>query len=105
MESQDIQAKTRASTNRTRKVRRQSSLRRFSNCSKRMETEERFSSAGEAALAELWADFFWSDMNVDVRRATGGSGFGKFAPTIVGTGPWFSNDGECGKFLRDTCTV
>src|SRR5208283_4913335 len=105
MESQDIQANTRARTKRTKKVSRQSSPWRFSNCSKRAETDERFSSASEGPPPGLRMELFWSDMGVDDRRAAGGSGFGQFSPTIVGTGPWFSNDGECGKFLRDTCTV
>src|ERR1700687_3634579 len=65
MEPQDVQAKNTARTKRTTKVSRQSSLCRFSNCSKREETEARWSACCAERPAVWGARWLSSGMQGD----------------------------------------
>src|SRR5260370_39231005 len=64
-EAQEVQAKNRARTKRTTKVRRQSSLCRFSNCSKREEMAARLSACCVERPAVWGAHWLSSCMKVD----------------------------------------
>src|SRR5258708_32870226 len=65
MEAQDVQAKNTARANSTAKVNCQSSFCRFSNCSKREETEGRLAAPGDEPPAGREAR--WVSSNISAR--------------------------------------
>src|SRR5260370_23024832 len=99
----EVQAKKTARAKSTAKVNCQSSLCRFSNCSKREVIEERLPAPGDEPRAGREPRWFSSTISAGVIRKNPGPFVGGGASTILETPTGFSN-GRCGvKFLNYTC--
>src|SRR5216684_2675746 len=102
IEAQDVQAKNTARANSTAKVNCQSSFCRFSNCSKREETEGRLAAPGDEPPAGREPRWFSSNIwagaisENQVTFVYGG------ASTILETPTGFSNGRGGERFLKDT---
>src|SRR5260370_28691320 len=105
MEAHDVQAKNTARAKSTAKVNCQSSLCRFSNCSKREETEGRLAAPGDEPPAGREPRWFSSNIwagaisENQVTFVFGG------ASTIFETPTGFSNGRGGGKLLADNYRV
>src|SRR6267143_586991 len=99
----EVQAKKTARAKSTAKVNCQSSLCRFSNCSKREEIEVRLPAPGDEPPAGREPRWFSSTISAGVIRENPGPFVGGGASTILETPTGFSNGRGGGKFLNYTC--
>src|SRR5258707_3576103 len=99
----DVQAKETERAKSTAKVNCQSSLCRFSNCSKREEIEVRLPAPGDEPPAGREPRWFSSTISAGVIRENPGPFVGGGASTILETPTGFSNGRGGGKFLNYTC--